>query len=62
MKEIGETDFGNLLLYSPLITWRKTLEKEANQWTGFYMITAPVMKELNSCKISRKLSIKESVK
>ena len=59
MKEIGETDFGNLLLYSLLITWRKTLEKEAIiDW--FLYDNGHVMKELNSCKISRKLSIKES--
>ena len=29
---------------SPLICY-------ANQWTGFYMMTAPVMKELNSLGI-----------
>ena len=26
---------------------RYHIETESNQWTGFYMITAPVMKELN---------------
>ena len=36
---------------------RYHIEIKSNQWTGFYMITTPVMKELNQLK-SYQFSVK----